>query len=293
MQSMAMSSLTPDKQALRNERRLKKALRHRNASPYDRSIKESLDADLPRRLAVFASGEAERWTAVIRLALAALQRGKLRGTATRPCDYAPWRKALAVVGADSLDLMGFADTASRPPWPKDRQSLIEFALTFLEADVMLFRSGYTKRYLLDRLRHSDLTPDQVGRVVEVLKQMVMTGMGCEEFRAARRLAATLRPEDLTAWLEPLAAGAKLMAVRHLSFSEWMEVRKRFNDKQQAQLNWQFPFARPKCAIRADLGGDPVAMSAEDWADPDNQRAVNAWLMLSAIRRGSPAGHADP
>lgn len=284
-----MSTPSPDIAARRTERRLRRALRHRNASPYVRSIKERLDADMPRRLEAFASGEPEAWTEIIRRAREYIEKRGLRDPTARRCDYSPWIKALAAIDAESMSLMGIAGDIGRPPWPKDRQHLIEFALTYLEADPMLHGSGYTKRHLLDRLRQSKLSDAQTDRLVAVLQRAVQQGIGLEEFRACCRIAAAMNPPGLADWLRQLASEAKLDRWNHLTSAE-----RRMLPAGYGKKGWPGSgLASPAHAIPSDLRSDPIPMPPEDWADPRNKAAVNAWRMLRAIERRSAAGHEGP
>ena len=90
----------------------------------------------------------------------------------RPCAYGRWQKALdeAMRGVTSwpqtgeydwpdadapppipaLSLMPFAWHVARASWPPEHGHLVDFTLRFLEADVMLFRSGYLKKHLLKK-----------------------------------------------------------------------------------------------------------------------------------------------
>jgi hypothetical protein len=284
-----MSTPSPDIAARRTERRLRRALRHRNASPYVRSIKERLDADMPRRLEAFASGKPEAWTEIIRRAREDIEKRGLRDPSARRCDYSPWTKALAAIGAEAIGLIGIADDIGRPPWPEDRQNLIEFVLTYLEADPMLHRSGYTKRHLLDRLRQSKLSDAQTDRLVAVLQRAVQRGIGQEEFRACCRIAAALNPRGLAEWLRPLASEAKLGRWNHLTGADQRMLPAGYGKK-----GWPGPaLASPAHAIPSDLRSDPIPMTPADWADPRNKAAVNAWRMLRAIERRSEAGHEGP
>jgi hypothetical protein len=279
-----MSIPPTDREVRRNERQLKRALRHKNASPFVLTIKERLDEDLPRRLEVFASGSPEKWTGILALARTELEHKGLRNPAARPCDYTPWTKALAAVGAHPVDLMSFSDTVGRPPWPDNCQNLISFALTFLETDPMLFRSGYVKRHLLDRLRQQRLSVDAVERLTVILKLAVLNGTGLEEFRACCRIAAAHRPPGLEDWLRPLAARAKLDRGRHLDHTDRKRLPESYGGRGYSGPFRLTSYQPPVHAVPADLQGELVPMSPEDWADPDNQRAVNAWQMLRSLDR---------
>ena len=100
----------------------------------------------------------------------------------------------------AIKLILFADKVSAPGWPKEHGHLTDFALRFLEADVMLFRSGYVKRHLLCRLRQARLDLSQAERAVSLVKRAVTDGSGLEEHREFRRLAARIRTDDLITWL---------------------------------------------------------------------------------------------
>jgi len=145
----------------------------------------------------------------------------------RPCSYAPWTAALREYSRVPpyigklpddwhwlpTDLMNFAADIAQPGWTEPRSDLIEFAISFLEADVMLFRSGYVKRHLIRRLQQSILSEDQISRVDTLLRRAITQGTGLEESRAFRKLAAHLYLlgylPDLYEWLENQSAGVIL------------------------------------------------------------------------------------
>lgn len=89
------------------------------------------------------------------------------------------------------ELMWVTEAVMRPSWPPQHRHLIDFALTFIEADVILFRSGYAKRHLAKRLQQVDLTDNDVARLSGVFQTRVNEGVGLEEFRAYAKLAAHL------------------------------------------------------------------------------------------------------
>jgi len=109
--------------------------------------------------------------------------------------------------------MDFASDVAQPGWPGPRPDLIAFALAFLEADVMLFRSGYVKRHLIKRLQQSPLTSDDITRIDALLRRAVTRGSSLEEFKGYRILAAHLVVNgalyNLTSWLAIKAEGAIL------------------------------------------------------------------------------------
>ncbi len=272
---------------------MKRRSRNRRRSQINGHFLDQLDADLPRRLAVFARGAPEEWTKIVVHAHAALINQGLRDAAGRACDYAPWQKALTAVGARHIDLMSFAETAGRPPWPVERENLIEFALTFLDADPMLFRSGYAKRHLLDRLRQCSLPTEQFDRLSRILKHAVTRGTGVEEFRAYCRIAGALRPPGLAEWLRPFANQAKLDRARHLGSADRLRLSPEFAEKGWPEYTRTLGYKPPRHAVSADLCGELIPMTARDWSDPQNRCAVNAWLMLRAIDRRSQVGHEAP
>lgn len=151
-----------------------------------------LVADAPDRALRLAPDIVERWTDVFREAADEIVPGE------RPCDYEPWRKAIAEVGPrhglepdtfiSSRALTFIADVAM-PAWPEPRRDLIEFALVVLEGDVMLFRTGYAKRHLIKRLQQAPLTQTDIARLDVMLQRAVTRGTGFEEYRAWCKLAA--------------------------------------------------------------------------------------------------------
>lgn len=116
-----------------------------------------------------------------------------------------------------LALMHLAHDIASPGWPERRAHLIDFALAFLKADVMLHASGYVKRRLVRRLQQSDPSAAQIGRVDALLRRAVMSGTGLEAFRAFCRIAAHLVHQGhlpgLPDWLENQAEGA-ILTLRH-------------------------------------------------------------------------------
>jgi hypothetical protein len=116
---------------------------------------------------------------------------------------------------------------AQPGWPEPRADLIQFALAVLEADVMLFRSGYAKRHLIRRLQQSPLADADVLRVQALLERAVLQGTGLEEARAYRKLAAHLavagRLPGFEDWLEAQAEGAVLtLSDAHWPIMDWLE-----------------------------------------------------------------------
>lgn len=169
----------------------------------------------------FSPGRISAWTDLISHVRPTVAKGK------RPCSYAPWSDAIKnfvrdLPGFQDLyseiewlptDLINFAGGIAQPRWDEPRRDLIEFALVYLEADVMLFRSGYTKRHLIKRLQQSPLTEPDITRIERLLRRVVTDGAGREEFEAYRKLAAHLAAQGhlagFCAWLEDRADGAIL------------------------------------------------------------------------------------
>lgn len=183
-------------------------------------------ADAPLRAKRLTPETVTYWTDVIVRAQKLVTEGK------SPCDYNPWRQAIHKVTSDTpfavqypydtasksddhtfSKLMSIAEDIAQPNWPEPRRDLIEFALTFIEADVMLFRSGYCKRHLMARLRQAQLTQSDIKRVDAILRHSVIKGTGLEEYRVYCKMAAQLvysgHLTDLKLWLHQKAQGAIL------------------------------------------------------------------------------------
>lgn len=254
--------------------------------------------DAPDRALRLFPEIVEKWTEVLRDAAVEVEPGAL------PCDYAPWIKAIGEAGrrhgfvAHPADLVPSTSVASRlrnfiedvslPAWPDPRRDLIEFALSVLEADVMLFRSGYAKRHLLKRLTQSPLTDADIARIEPMLRRAVTSGTGLEEYRAFCKLAAHLVAEghlrDLSGWLCRHAEGA------YLNYS--------MADGRLARQFWRAGL--PDTEMKRLVGGVRRSSHAIAWpdfsqvveiADPldgDKQRIKrNAWRMLDHILRRVP------
>ena len=95
-----------------------------------------------------------------------------------------------------IDTIGLADSAS----------LKDFAITFLEADPMYFRSGYIKARLLHRLKAAQLDEREASRLAAVLMDAIRR-RGQREFLDYCRLAATLRRPEVVAEAVRLADSA--------------------------------------------------------------------------------------
>ena len=263
---------------------------------YERERRAARQADTPRRLAALNRENAAYWTGVVRRAAP----HTAEADAPRPCHYGPWSAALLKIervdrewksleryyhhGQDAVasdligGLMSFVYDAMCPGWPDDHAHLVEFALTFLEADVMLFRSGYYKRHLLRRLRQAELTPEQAERAAALVKQAVNRGTGLEEFREVARLARRLETEDLREWLSQRAEGAYL-TMNDLD-AEDREEFYRFADETlmrkmlRHDRNYRF-----QNLISGDLSPPPIALAdvPDDNRVRKNARKISRYL----------------
>lgn len=190
---------------------------------WQEEARRAREADAPARALRLAPEIVTKWTKVLRETATLVEPGH------RPCDYTPWKRAIPeamgrIAPLDLIeeqdahrwgatDLRNFIEDVALPAWPEPRHDLIEFALTVLETDVMLFRSGYAKRHLLQRLKQSPLTDVDIARIESMLHRAVIEGTGLEEYRAWCKLAGHLVAEghlaDLPRWLAPQAEGAIL------------------------------------------------------------------------------------
>ncbi|NNE79867.1 MAG: hypothetical protein HKN18_06290 [Silicimonas sp.] len=249
------------------------------------------EADLPRRLEVLTPEAAAFWITVLNRAEPIAQAVSWK----RPCDYGPW--AAAIEKIESIDknwppmgqvqnpfptsnLMAFAGDASLPGWPADHTHLVDFALRFLEADVMLFRSGYTKRHLLRRLRQANLDATQTARAEALARRAVTKGTGLEEFREFCRLTARIVTDDLRQWLEVTADGVYL-TLDSLDGFDIAEYLGRMDDATMRKISRHGFGLRLKYAFAADLS-QPITKVKDLPADNCIKR--NAWRMLRHIRR---------
>ncbi len=242
------------------------------------------EADLPRRLRELTPEAASRWTGVLNRA-EPLARAE---TPNRPCDYGPWTAALEKVAGKDIEwpaqaLMKFARDVSAPGWPQAHAHVVDFALRFLDADVMLFNSGYVKRHMLIRVRQAKLTEAQAERARRILERAVVDGAGLEEFREFCRLAARVWTEAFGVRLAALSQGA-MLTLDHIDAGEWAGTVARFDEATLRKLMrtdwscravWAFPATfEPRLTKTVDL-------------PPINRVKVNAWRMLrraKTIRR---------
>jgi hypothetical protein len=244
------------------------------------------DPDARRKWLATQQPQAEHWTSILRRA------GAIARTirSERPCNYGPWQTALRQSGVDWMDLATFASNVCGPPWPDDCADLSEFALTFLEEDPMLFRSGYTKRHFAKRLGQQPMKPSQIARLHTVLRRAVLEGAGLEEFRAYCKLAARLQPDGLQDWLAEQATDVRLSLSHDIDGASISTVRAQFSAADMALAYGLAVWPRkPAYALGHDLQPPLYPMTHADWANPANKSRVNAWRMLRAMRRRNNQG----
>ncbi|MDQ2089778.1 hypothetical protein [Marimonas arenosa] len=230
-----------------------------------------------------------------------------RGSTTRPCSYVSWARALhkfealkgVEMGAGSPGddrwssyhsrLMRFVEDVAQPRWSEPRRDLIEFALAFLEADVMLRRSGYAKKNLARRLKQAPLCDGDVARLDAVFRRQVVQGTGLEEFGAYARLAAKLMNEGrlpgLEAWLEERAQGA-ILTVDNMDGAEMLALvweNEALSEMDQARLARIRCFGPTKWGV-VWPGTDLIVPAGERLKEADEQVKRNAYQMLRALRR---------
>jgi len=183
-------------------------------------------------------------------------------------------------------LLNIASDIAQPGWAEPRDDLIEFALVYLEADVMLFRSGYTKRHLIKRLQQSPLSKRHVARIDALLRRAVCDGTGVEEFRAYRKIAAHLvledRLPDLEDWLEEQADGA-ILTLDRADGALLADLRSRLSEELRA-LVWKTRlFGRSRWGVVYPQLSEVVPAGKQ--IEESAQRVkFNAYLMLSFIDR---------
>ncbi|MEO0389978.1 MAG: hypothetical protein AAF218_03465 [Pseudomonadota bacterium] len=234
----------------------------------------------------------ERWTGVFREAADEIVPSQ------SPCDYEPWSKAIGEVGPRhgfepetfiSSRALAFIEDVSMPAWPEPRRDLIEFALVVLEADVMLFRTGYAKRHLIKRLQQAPLTQTDIARLDVMLRRAVTRGTGLEEYRAWCKLAAYFVDEgylgDLPAWLYPQAKGAFLnysMADGRLA---GQFANAGLTDVEMRKLVGGV-FRSPRHAVSWPNLSEILTVDG-NFNTPEQRLKRNAWRMLDRIIRRVP------
>ena len=260
------------------------------------------EADAPDRVRRLNPETVGRWTDVFREAADKVAKGG------RPCDYTPWKRAIGEAGLQhgfksfptdsSTDIVSraahFIEDASMPAWPESRRDLIEFALVVLEADVMLFRTGYAKRHLIKRLQQAPLTQEDIARLDVLLRRAVQNGTGLEEYRAWCKLAADFVDQghlsDLPAWLYPQAKGALLnysMADGHLA--------QQFSDAGLSNADMHKLIGgvlRPPSHAIAWPNFSQITKVHGTFNAPEQQVKRNAWRMLDHIIRRVPSVAGD-
>lgn len=257
------------------------------------------ECEQENRLQSLNSEDAIYWTEVVKAVAAVIP---TIAKPKRTCSYHAWSSLLneycgnppsVGIAPDyptnmSSRLMSFAEDVAKPGWPEPISDLIEFALAFLEADVMLFRSGYTKRHLVKRLQQSPLSPDHIIRIDRLLRRAVTNGTGLEEFRAYRRLAAHLVVSgalpDLPTWLAEKAHGAIRTVDRADGeiFADLMSDTA-MSDADRDRVTKSTFFGRFKWGMSfSDL---LVAVPAGKLTNEDASRTKdNAYLMLRSIQQ---------
>ncbi|MGD9918304.1 MAG: hypothetical protein AB7U46_09805 [Paenirhodobacter sp.] len=263
----------------------KTELRHLNAEARARNA-----AQEAARAELLDPWLVTRWTEIVARAARHVTEGR------RICDYGPWTRVLReqcrtppligrVSDTDSAEALShIAAEIAQPGWPDPRPDLIDFALTFLEADVMLFRSGYTKRHLIRRLQQAPLDAAQIARAGALIRRAVTAGTGLEEARAYRKFAAHLIAQghlpDLPGWLQDQARGTVLSWNRLDGgvLPLFKEALSRLSEADQDRLNWHFPGIPPRYALEYPDRPVPLRRQKEE-----GQKArFSAFRMLVAI-----------
>ena len=245
-----------------------------------------IEADREYRAHRLNRKDTEYWTQAVIAAAAEVRR--LPPT-RRPCAYRNWLGVLNEYSREppftgdppsyrtSLPgrLMQFTADVAQPAWPEPLPHLVEFAFAFLEADVMLHRSGYAKRHLIKRLKAVPLDKAQIKRMENLLRRAVEKGASVEEFRAYRKIAAHLvaRGEltEFRGWLEQMAAGT----IIPYAFLDWPHLWDKFDArsfKKQGGI-WRF------------YPDEPSAELPPKKQDETSQKAgLGAFWMLRQIAR---------
>lgn len=243
-------------------------------------------ADQDARAERLAPECVNRWTTTVSTVAGRVRSG------SRPCDYRPWLEALND-GATSANLAGplmdFASDIAQPGWPEPRPDLVGFALAFLEADVMLFRSGYVKRHLIKRLQQSPLSSNDIKRIDALLRRAVTVGSSLEEFKGYRRLAAHLVVngwlDTLSGWLALKAEGAILTidkANGGISADMFSHPDLSERDKRRLQIYPRF-FGRSKWGITYPNLSE-VVPAGSLVKEKEERIKYAAYLMLRCIQR---------
>ncbi|KMW58614.1 hypothetical protein AIOL_003592 [Candidatus Rhodobacter oscarellae] len=213
----------------------------------------------------------------------------------RPCDYKRWTEAIAracgkdavwlgsywiIFGNNAEGLMAYTAMVARPVWPEEHQHLVEFSLRFLEADVMLFRSGYAKKNLLQRSRQARLSDDHKARLRQLVRRTLLQGTGMDEFREYCRMAVKLSPLGFEGELKEWAAQAYLTT--EIPGIELIKIITQLDEK--ACERWVTRTRNRGAryyAVRSDLSL-PLVKVAD--LPVENKLWRSAWLMLQHLRR---------
>ncbi len=220
----------------------------------------------------------------------------------RPCHYGPWAAALLrlenidaewpelgkahwrpsnpMLPNDADNLLNIAAEVSQSKWPEEHAHLADFALKFLEADVMLFRSGYVKKHLLRRLQQADLDAQQTARSQTLLKRAVEQGAGLEEYREFCRLAAVTADDSLQTWLNEKAEGV-VLTLNAFRGRDWGDAIGQFDEGTAMKLIRSGLYGRPTFGFKSDFSLPIVKMSD---VSNDNRIKTNAWRMLRHVER---------
>lgn len=258
---------------------------------YPEQVRREREADRPRRLKVMTPEAATFWISVLDRAEPMAR----AATWKRPCDYAPWSDALEKIASIDKDwppmgdvpdafptsnIMSFARDVACPGWPEGHAHLVEFALRFLEADVMLFNSGYVKRHLLRRLRQAHWTDQQTDRAEALLRRAVVEGTGLEEYREFCRLASRVLNDDLGEWLADQAERA-FLTLGDLDGDDYLRWAETLGEDALQKLAKHGLSLRLKHAFAAD---PPHSIIKIKDLPEDNRIRRNAWRMLRHIKR---------
>jgi hypothetical protein len=202
----------------------------------------------------------------------------------RPCAYGPWVAAFIEAGGTPQErgqLRYVYETTSRGAWTDRGPEWLEFALTFLECDVMMHRSGYAKRHFLIRLKSQDLTPDQVQRCDALLRRAVTDGSGHEEFHEYCGLAARLNPPGLFEWLIETAAPLPL-SLREDHTLLWHPGLS--TEQRKFLLQHSFAIFDGHAGIVWPAPFETVLISRSERSTREARIKRNAWRMLRAMAR---------
>ena len=211
----------------------------------------------------------ELWTKFMRLAATRVWPDQ------RPCSYGPWLAAFNELGASLKDRQNFCltyETISRTDWHDIGAEWLEFALSFLECDVMLFRSGYAKRRFIHRLSRCKLPANQLERCEHLLRRAVTDGTGKEEFIEYCAMAARLDPAGLADWLVA-RLGDTVIALTERGIDQHEQASGKLHVYLDNSHLFGLTAPHPGVIELATRSDDPLAKVRR-----------NAWRMLWAILR---------